>query len=233
MLAAATSALARRARTPRTIKQQQKAAGEQADVQGEEAREREVPSAGPGPPMASFSRPRPPTATRSGSRSASWSRHSRSGPTRAGRRSKRPPGRKPQPHGGPKDQLAGARHARVRMLCTMIDNEHRQQHVGRVVVHRPQQPSAGDVGLQEIDAFPGGLRAGAVVDPEKEAGDRLDAEGERDGARPDLAPARPARHRRSASRPHQSPKPVRSLNQKSVFIVGLFSSPCRCGRSGT
>ena len=36
--------------------QQQKTAAEQADVQGEEPRQREVPSAGPGPPMAIFSR---------------------------------------------------------------------------------------------------------------------------------------------------------------------------------
>ncbi len=105
------------------------------------------------------------------------------------------------------------------MLCTHGENQQRQEHVGRVVVDRPQQPAAGDLVLQEVDALPGGLCAGAVVHPEKEAGDRLDAEGEQDGARQDLAAARPARNGRFASQPHPSPNQSIVEPSNRAFII--------------
>ena len=100
-------------------------------------------------------------------------------------------------------------------------DEHGQQHVGGPVVDRPQQPSADHLVLHEIDAFPGRLGAGAIIGPEKEAGDRLRAEGEEnDHARQTLHQHGPPGTGDWASRPHQSPNPVRSLNQEKIaFIV--------------
>ena len=77
-----------------------------------------------------------------------------------------------------------------------LDQEDCQQHVGRIVVHRPQQPPAGHLGLKEVDAFPRRLLAGAIVDPKEEAGNGLHTKEEQNGARPHLAPTRPAGNRR-------------------------------------
>ena len=55
-----------------------------------------------------------------------------------------------------------------------------------------EQPAARHLVLNEVDAFPGGLSAGAVDGPEDEAGDDLHEEAEAERAAPDIAPARAA-----------------------------------------
>ncbi len=68
----------------------------------------------------------------------------------------------------------------------------RQQHdhgLREKVVHPAQQPAAGHFVLNVEHAFPSGLRTGTVVHPEKQAGDHLRDEHERERAAPHVAPA--------------------------------------------
>ena len=67
---------------------------------------------------------------------------------------------KPKPHRGPEDQFARRAARAGQDALHDVEDEYRQQHVGRVVVDRPQQPAAGDLVLQEVDAFPGRLALG-------------------------------------------------------------------------
>ncbi len=156
-----------------------------------------LPSAGPGPPMAIFSRLSPTQRQKgeeAGSRLGRGVAVLVPGEQVAGQDGRQ--GEQPEPHGGPKHQFPRRSIRAGQNALHDGDDQHGQEHVGRVVMDRPKQPAAGDLVLDEVDAFPRGLGAGAIVGPEEEAGDRLDAEEERDDARPDPATARPARNRR-------------------------------------
>ena len=51
---------------------------------------------------------------------------------------------------GPEDQFAGSAVRAGENALHDGQDQQRQQHVGRVVVDRPQQPSAGDLVLEEV-----------------------------------------------------------------------------------
>ena len=84
----------------------------------------------------------------------------------------------------------------------------------------PQQPAARDFVLEVVDAFPGGLGAGAVVHPQEETGDALDGHGEAEHAGPDFRPARAVGQQAFAARPHQQAAPdplIRLRHQPLCF----------------
>ena len=60
--------------------------------------------------------------------------------------------------------------------CTKWIAKQHDHRVGHEVVHAAQQPAGRHLVLDVVDAFPGGLRAGAVGRPEDQAGDDLHEE---------------------------------------------------------
>ena len=70
------------------------------------------------------------------------------------------------------------------------DNHHLRHHM----VDSPQQPAAGHLMLDVVDALPGGLGAGRIAGPQNQSRDHLRHEGKHQRAPPHIAPAGPARH---------------------------------------
>src|SRR5689334_3035274 len=94
------------------------------------------------------------------------------------------------------------------------------------MVQPAEEPAAGHLVLNEINAFPGGLRTGAVCHPEKNAGDELNAEGKGQGAAPNVTPARSTRHifikrfMRDFAVPGSVVQPVENFSH----VTGVFSA---------
>ena len=73
------------------------------------------------------------------------------------------------------------------------DQEHDQQ-LGGEMVEAAQEPAEVNLVFEVEDAFPGGLRAGAVTDPEEKAGDHLGGKNQGEQGSPDMPPARATRN---------------------------------------
>ena len=97
----------------------------------------------------------------------------------------------PQGQHGPEHELARRPIGRSHDDLHHVDADQHEEHLGGIMMNRSEQPATGDFMLQVVDAFPCGLGARAVIHPHDHPGDRLRDERKDDRGRPHESKTRP------------------------------------------